>query len=93
MDKLAFVLSYTCGQEYQLSKRSKEIVKSIMEQIEEELEEEKQFEAIFGLIKNAVASANNRNKSLLLNMVQSGGFTSGDLLYIEEEDFQGFSRD
>lgn len=86
-DRLGFVLCFLEDQDYKLSVEGKEILLNALEEIEENVEESEQLEVIFNFVKKAKLSAEQRNKSLLLDIMQSRQLDKYDLLYIKEEDF------
>lgn len=86
-DKLGFVLCFLEDQDYKLSPEGKEILVNALEEIENNVQETEQLEVLFDFVKKAKNAADKRNKSLLLNIMQSRNLESNDLLYIEKEDF------
>ncbi len=86
-DKLGFVLCFLEDQDYKLSPKGKEILLNALEEIEKNVEESEQLEVLFNFVKKAKLSADERNKSHLLNIMQSRSLDKNDLLYIKEEDF------
>lgn len=86
-DKLGFVLCHIEDQDYKLSEEGKEILLNALEEIEENVDEAERLEVLFNFVKKAKLSADQRNKSLLQDIMQSRHLEKNDLLYIKEEDF------
>ncbi len=86
-DLSGFAFAYIRNSDYEFTREVKTAFEREIENIIHSVKEEDHLEAVMELAKRAKTSADERNKSLLSDIILDRDLSSEDFLYIKKEDF------
>jgi hypothetical protein len=86
-DLLGFAFTYIQNYDYEFTLDVKKAFAKELEKTIDSVKEEERLEAVMNLTRKAKASADERNKALLSDIIQVRELNSEDFLYVRMEDF------
>lgn len=87
VDILGFAFTYIQNYDYEFTLDVKKAFEKELEKIMDSVKAEEWLEAVMNLARKAKASADERNKVLLSDIIQARELNSEDFLYVRMEDF------
>ncbi len=87
VDILGFAFTYIQNYDYEFTLDVKKAFEKELEKIMDSVKTEEWLEAVMNLARKAKASADERNKVLLSDIIQARELNSEDFLYVRMEDF------
>ncbi len=86
-DILGFAFTYIQNYDYEFTSDVKKAFEKELEKILDSVKADEWLEAVMNLVRKAKASADERNKVLLSDIIQARELNSEDFLYVRMEDF------